>query len=151
MRASLSAFFQFALDRGLIDQPLHHAIPSFQCYSWARPSQALTPAQAQSVLDAVERDTPLGRRDDAILQRLHTYGPRARQVAGLRLEDVDWERDQLVFRAQKGGKDSVRPLTLGVGASVLGHRQLRSTFVYTKVDFQALRPVGLAWPGEVIS
>ncbi len=33
-------------------------------------------------------------------------------------------------------------------ADVLGHRHLATTFIYTKVDFNALRQVGLAWPKE---
>ena len=228
MRSSLSTFLQFALDRGLIDQPLHHAIPSFPCYSLARTPEGLTPEQAQSVLESVDRDTPVGRRDYAILQLLQTYGVRAGQVAGLRLDEIEWERDRLIFRALKGGKQSLLPLTLAVGESLLdyfkharapsvhpqvfltcrapyhplaggdavsllvkrrlraagierrglaahgfrhglatqklaeghslkeladvfGHRQIRSTFIYTKVDFQALRPVGLGWPQEVTS
>ena len=35
-------------------------------------------------------------------------------------------------------------------ADVLGHRHLGTTFIYTKVDFNTLKQVGLAWPGEVI-
>ena len=34
-------------------------------------------------------------------------------------------------------------------ADVLGHRYLSSTFIYTKVDFNALSQVALEWPGEV--
>lgn len=34
-------------------------------------------------------------------------------------------------------------------ADVLGHRHLGTTFIYTKVDFNALKQVGLAWPQEV--
>jgi site-specific recombinase XerD len=36
-------------------------------------------------------------------------------------------------------------------ADVLGHRHLGTTFIYTKVDFNALKQVGLAWPREVAS
>lgn len=228
MQSSLSTFLQFARDRGLIDRPLHEALPHFQCYSLARTPEGLTPPEAQAVLDRVDRSTHAGRRDYAILQLLYTYGVRAIQVAALRLDEIEWERDRVTFRAVKGGKESVLPLTVAVGeslldylqqarprgahaqvflicrapyhplgdgeavsaivkgrlraagidrrgvaahafrhgwateklaqghclkeiADVLGHRQLRSTFVYTKVDFQALRPVGLAWPGEVNS
>jgi len=226
MQSSLSTFLQFAWDRGLIDQPLHEALAHFQCYALARTPEGLSPPEAQAALDGVDRATTVGRRDYAILQLLHTYGPRAGQVAGLRLDDIEWEQDRLTFRAVKGGQDSVLPLTVAVGesvldylqhargpsshaevfltcrapyhplgdgvgvivkrrlravgidrrgvaahafrhgcatqklaeghslkelADVLGHRHLRSTFVYTKVDFQALRPVGLGWPGEVHS
>lgn len=34
-------------------------------------------------------------------------------------------------------------------ADVLGHRHLGTTFIYTKVDFNALKQVGLSWPQEV--
>jgi len=34
-------------------------------------------------------------------------------------------------------------------ADVLGHRHLGTTFTYTKVDFNALKQVGLVWPREV--
>ncbi len=34
-------------------------------------------------------------------------------------------------------------------ADVLGHRQLSTTFIYTKVDFNALEQVALDWPQEV--
>jgi len=34
-------------------------------------------------------------------------------------------------------------------ADVLGHRQLQTTFIYTKVDFNALKQVTLQWPQEV--
>ena len=34
-------------------------------------------------------------------------------------------------------------------ADVLGHRHLSMTFIYTKVDFNALKQVALDWPEEV--
>jgi len=34
-------------------------------------------------------------------------------------------------------------------ADVLGHRRLSTTFLYTKVDFNALQQVALEWPQEV--
>jgi len=34
-------------------------------------------------------------------------------------------------------------------ADVLGHRHLGTTFIYTKVEFNALRQVAFEWPKEV--
>jgi integrase/recombinase XerD len=34
-------------------------------------------------------------------------------------------------------------------ADLLGHRDLNSTFIYTKVDFEGLRETALPWPEEV--
>ena len=35
-------------------------------------------------------------------------------------------------------------------ADMIGHRCIHTTFIYTKVDFQALNPVALEWPEEAI-
>jgi len=34
-------------------------------------------------------------------------------------------------------------------ADMLGHRNINSTFIYTKVDFKALVQAALEWPQEV--
>jgi integrase len=168
----------------------------------------------------------VGRRDYAIVQLLYTYGVRGGQVRTLRLEDIDWAQNQILFKASKQGKDSQLPLTAQVGeslldylqnsrpptsyphvfltcrapyhplphssslsamverhiraagielpskgahafrhcfatrmlhkghslkavADVLGHRHLGTTFIYTKVEFNALKQVALEWPQEV--
>lgn len=35
-------------------------------------------------------------------------------------------------------------------ADMLGHRDLSSTYIYTKVDFEALSQAALPWPVEVV-
>ena len=37
------------------------------------------------------------------------------------MDDLDWGRDRVVFRAHKRGKQSVLPLTLAVGESLLDY------------------------------
>ena len=39
--------------------------------------------------------------------------------------------------------------TLTEIGSLLRHRHPKTTSIYAKVDFAALRPLGLAWPGDV--
>ena len=62
-----------------------------------------------------------GRRDYAIVQLLYTYGVRGGQVRALRLEDIDWAKNQILFKALKHGKDSRLPLTPEVGESLLDY------------------------------
>jgi len=63
----------------------------------------------------------VGRRDYAICQLLYTYGVRGGQVRALRYEDIDWAHNQILFRASKHGKDSLLPLTVAVGESLLDY------------------------------
>jgi len=228
MQAALRTFLRFCFHEGHIRQHLDLAVPTLRTYKLARVPRGLTEAQAQAVLESVDRSTDVGRRDFAILTLLYTYGVRGGQLRALRLDDIDWSQDRILFRATKGGKDSLLPLTADVGesllaylrngrphsafhevfltcrapyhpfqessslseiirrhiralglevpskgshvfrhafatrmvadghpfkavADVLGHRYLSTTFIYTKVDFNALSQVPLEWPEEVRS
>ena len=226
MQAALRTFLRFCLYEGYTRHRLDHAVPTLRTYKLARVPRGLSEEQADIVLESVDRSTDVGRRDYAILTLLHTYGVRGAQVRALRLDDIRWSKDQVLFRAMKGGKDSLLPLVVDAGeslldylrhgrppsafsevfltsrapyrpltgssslsaivgrhlraaglnvpcqgahafrhafatrmvaeghplkavADVLGHRYLSTTFIYTKVNFNALSQVSLEWPEEV--
>jgi len=227
MQAALRTFLRFCFYQGFIHLHLDQAVPTLRTYKLSRVPRGLKESQAQTVLQSVDCDTPVGSRDYAILSILHTYGVRGGQVRDLKLSDIDWENEQILFRATKNGKDSLLPITREVGksilnylrkgrpactcpevfitsrapyrslihsstlsaivsrhigadtdasckgshafrhafatrkvaegysfkaiADVLGHRHLSTTFIYTKVDFNALSQVALEWPKEVLS
>ena len=227
MQSALRTFFRFCLKKGLIQYPLDKAVPTLPTYKLATVPRGVSNTQAQILLDSVNRNTPVGRRDYAILQMLYTYGVRGGQVRNLQLTDIHWSTNQILFKASKQGKESLLPLTEEVGSSlldylkearppctrlevfltsrapyhqlnrsgtlsaivsryitkariripskgahtlrhcfatrmvqaghplksvadVLGHRYLSTTFIYTKVNFNALKQVALEWPGEVL-
>ena len=226
MQSALRTFLRFCLHSGYIKQSLDYAVPALRTYKLATVPRGLTDTQAQKVLRCINRNSHVGRRDYAIVLLLYTYGVRGGQVRALRLEDINWAQNQILFKALKHGKDSRLPLTPEVGeslldylqnsrpsysypyvfltarapyhplphssslsaivgryiqaagievpnkgahafrhcfatrmlqkghclkeiADVLGHRHLQTTFIYTKVDFNALKQVALEWPEEV--
>jgi integrase/recombinase XerD len=225
MQAALRTFLRYCLYVGFIRKRLDLAVPALRTYKLATVPRGLSEPQARLIFETVDRSRPVGRRDYAILQLLHTYGVRGGQLRALRLADIDWNHDRIRFRGIKHGKDSLLPLTAEVGASlldylknarpqgtwpevfltfrppyhrlpqssslseivrrhiraaglempckgahifrhgfatrmvaqgyplkavadVLGHRHLSTTFLYTKVDFTALKQVALEWPQE---
>lgn len=227
MQSALRTFLRFCLYQGYIDRPLDLAVPTLRTYKLATIPPGLSDNEAQQVLGSIKRMSHVGLRDYAILQLLYTYGVRGGQVRALQLEDIDWVKNQILFKASKQGKDSLLPLTAEVGealldylqnsrpasssphvfltcrapyhplshssslsaivehriraagielcskgahafrhcfatrmlhkghslkavADVLGHRHLSTTFIYTKVDFNALKQVALDWPEEVL-
>jgi len=105
MQSALRTFFRFCLHRGYVRQPLDRAVPTLRTYKLATVPRGLTDQQAQQTLRSVNRTTPVGRRDYAILQLLYAYGVRGGQVRALRLEDIDWTQNQILFKASKRGKD----------------------------------------------
>jgi integrase len=75
------------------------------------------------MLESVDRCAPTGKRDYAILLLLVTYGLRAREVAALTLDNIDWRRDRLHIPARKAGHSTVYPLSRVVGEAILHYLQ----------------------------
>lgn len=123
MQATLRTFFRFCLHQGHLKVPLDLAVPTLRTYKLATVPRGLTDAQAQQVLQSVNRENCTGRRDYAILQLLFTYGVRGGQLRALRLEHIDWSRNQILFEPSKHGKASLLPLTQEVGESLLDYLQ----------------------------
>ena len=123
MQSALRTFFRFCLHQGYIQQPLDRAVPTLRTYKLATVPRGLTDSQAKQVLCGIDRQTDVGKRNYAILQLLDTYGVRGGQVRALRLEDIDWAANEILFKAAKRGKDICLPLTPEVGESLLDYLQ----------------------------
>ena len=121
MQAALRTFLRFCLHQGYVQRPLDRAVPTWRTYKLATVPRGLTDKQALKVLQSIDRNSNVGRRDYAICQMLYTYGVRGGQVRALRLQDIDWAHNQILFRASKHGKDSLLPLTAQVGESLLDY------------------------------
>jgi integrase len=205
---------------------LAEAIPRLRTYKLSGVPRAISEEDAEKVLLSIDRTTPVGRRDFAIIQLLYTYGVRGGQVRALQLQDVEWRQSRIRFRSHKRGKEVVVPMTDQVGealleylrhgrpdapyqevfltahapvrpmkspaamsllvghhmvqvgvscpkkgshafrhgfatrmlqrgqslktiADLLGHRNINTTFMYTKVDLPTLQQLPLDWPEEV--
>ncbi|GAG09983.1 unnamed protein product, partial [marine sediment metagenome] len=123
MQSALRTFFRFCFYQGYIEQSLEYAVPTLRTYKLATVPRGLTDTQAQQVLRCINRNSHVGRRDYAIVLLLYTYGVRGGQVRALRLEDIDWKQNQILFKALKHGKDSLLPLLPEVGESLLDYLQ----------------------------
>ncbi len=73
------------------------------------------------LLEAVDRRTPTGKRDYAILLLLVTYGLRAREVSKLTLDDIDWKRERLYILERKAGHSTAYPLSVPVGEAIIDY------------------------------
>jgi len=141
MQSALRTFLRFCLHQGYIDRPLDLAVPTLRTYKLATVPHGLSDSEAQQVLRSISRMSHVGRRDYAIVQLLYTYGVRGGQVRALRLEDINWVHNQILFKASKHGKDSRLPLTAEVGESLLDYLQKsRPSYSYPHVFLTSRAP-----------
>ena len=73
--------------------------------------------QVRALLDSCDRSTLAGKRDFAILTMLVRLGMRRGEVAGLRLDDIDWRAGEIVVRG-KGQRLERLPLPADVGEAI---------------------------------
>ncbi|MBD5778286.1 site-specific tyrosine recombinase XerC [Pelagicoccus sp. NFK12] len=74
------------------------------------PKAVLTAREVEQVLNVPDLSTPVGVRNRAILETLYSSGIRRKELANLRLDDVDLERGTVLVRKGKGDKDRLLPL-----------------------------------------
>lgn len=229
MQSSLRSFLKFCWHQEYTSSDLSSAVPSFR----TSPAQSLPKViegdTIRRLLDSIDRTTPIGQRNFAIIQMLTTYGVRGVHIRKLKLNDINWQQNTIVFQPCKRGKPINQHLTTHVGnslldyircgrpkqasysevflttcppykpftkatslssviarcldsasielpkglskgthsfrhafatrlvgniplkhiADMLGHRNISSAFLYTKIDFRTLRKAALPWPEEV--
>ena len=81
--------------------------------------QVLTPEEVDSIrLILDDEKSKLSLRDRAIGKLLFFTGVRACDITNLKLEDINWETDEIYFSQQKTDQPLVLPLTATVGNSI---------------------------------
>ena len=134
LQGSLRSFLRFCRQEGYLERDLTWAIPPIHSYKLSGVPRGISDGDARKTLAGIDRTTPLGLRDFAIIQLLHTYGVRGSQVRALRLQDIEWRDNRIRFPATKGSKEVVVPLTDEAGNSLLDYlRHGRPTAPYPEV------------------
>jgi integrase/recombinase XerD len=99
----------------------------------------------QRLITSTNGNRPRDIRDRAILMLLAIYGFRSREVAGLRLEQMNWEREILAILRPKQRRAQEYPLLQSVGEAILRYLQQvrprcarREIFLTLKAPFRPL-------------
>lgn len=119
--SSLRVFLRYLRRERVIAADLARHIELPQVYRLAELPRSIGWDDVRCMLETVDRRTPVGRRDYAILLLLVTYGLRAREVALLTLDDIDWKRERLHVRERKADHVAVYPLSPVVGEAIVAY------------------------------
>lgn len=118
----LRTFLRYLHGAGLLERDLASCVTSPPRYWNEAIPSIFTDAQVQAMLAAARADRrPSGKRDDAILLLLATYGLRAGEITRLRLEDIDWRRERFRITQSKTGRASELPLMAPAGEAILDY------------------------------
>ena len=118
--ASLRAFLRFCFVEGLVQIDLSQAALPVTGRRRSSLPRGIGTDQAQALLDSCDRRTAIGRRDLAVIITLLRLGLRRGEVAGMRLEDINWRAGELVV-VGKGGRLDRLPLPSDVGEAIAAY------------------------------
>lgn len=119
----LRVFVRFAHRSGIVNSDLSAAVGWPQVYRLSNVPRSISWDDVNRVLATVDRRTPVGRRDYAILLLLVTYGLRGREVAALELDHIDWKHGRLAVPERKAGHSTAFPLSQVVGEAIIDYLQ----------------------------
>jgi len=152
LTTALRSFLQYARYRGDVQLDLAAAVPLVA--NWSMPSipRGIAPDLVRRLLAQINRHTPMGRRDYAILLLLARLGLRASEVVSLELDDIDWTDGSVSVRG-KNGRRSQLPLPADVGEAIVAYLQHgRPLSSCRRVFLRAKAPVrGFLGPTAVCS
>jgi integrase/recombinase XerD len=141
--AGLRAFLRYCFITGMVQVDLSQAALPVTGRRRSSLPRGISKADARALLDSCDRRASIGRRDYAVIVILLRLGLRRSELAGLRLEDIDWRAGELVVRGKRARHDRL-PLPPDVGqaiASYLKRRPVterRELFLHARAPFDPI-------------
>jgi site-specific recombinase XerD len=105
--ATIRTWFAFLAERGVVERDVASLLQSPT--PGRHLPRVLRVDEVIRLLDAPDADTPVGRRDRALLELLYAAGARVGEACGLDLDDLDLPQQQVRLDG-KGGKQRIVPL-----------------------------------------
>jgi integrase len=104
----------------------------------------------KGLLDSIPRDTPMGRRDYAMLFLMAAYGLRSSDVVALTLDDIDWRGGRIRMAQTKTRQSLELPLTDEAAAVLIDYLQknqrpadFRQLFLRVRAPIGVLKPTAV--------
>lgn len=141
MTSALRSFLRHLRYRGDVTLDLAAAVPAVANWSMTSIPRGIATDQVHQLLVSIDRSTPIGRRDYAILLLLARLGLRSGEVTSLELDDIDWNVGQLSVHG-KSGQRSKLPLSTEVGKAIAAYlRHGRPNSTSRRVFLRAKAPI----------
>jgi len=147
---SIRSLLRFFTWHGEIPAGLDKQIDTPRVHREEQLPRALAWETVCALLESIDRSTPIGTRDYAMLLLIATYGLRASEVVSLKLDDINWKENRLQIFQHKTARQLLLPLTDDVGESIIKYlRQGRPVVPYREIFVKHKGPDGILKPINV--
>ena len=120
MVTALRSFFHFLYQRDQIGTDLAKCVPTVANWGLSELPKFLKPEEVECLLQSCDQSTAIGQRDYAVLLLLARLGLRAGEVVHMVIEDIDWDKGELIVRGKSPRQDRL-PLPQDVGEALAAY------------------------------
>jgi integrase/recombinase XerD len=127
----LRNFFRFLFYSGRTEVNLAPSVPRVAQRHSSNLPRYLSLDQVERLLAALKKDTPIGRRNYAMVLLLARLAMRAQEVVAIQIDDIDWRAGEILVRGKGKHRDRL-PLPQDVGEAIADYvRRDRKTISRT--------------------
>ena len=117
----LRKFLVYLFEKKMLEENLSFYLPKVSKVEKNIKSSLYSKSEIKEILNAVDRDTKLGKRDYAILTVLARLGLRSSDIVSLTFDNLDWDNDIIALKQFKTGRSVQLPITNDVGNSLIDY------------------------------
>ena len=118
---SLRAFFRFLNQEGIMPDDLAAKMPMVKARKQTAIPSVWTQEELKQLVRAIDRGSPKGKRDYAIILIACRLGLRCTDIKNLCFENFNWTEKKLCFTQSKTGQPMELPLVPDVGLAVIDY------------------------------
>lgn len=120
---TLRVFLRFLYLHGYIKEDLSLSVPKQNKYRYPAVPSTWEPDEVKRMLGAIDRASPLGKRDYAILLLVAKLGIRAGDIKALKLSDLNWTSKTITITQEKTKVKVTYPILHDVGWALIVYLQ----------------------------
>jgi site-specific recombinase XerD len=154
--STLRTFLIYSENQGWCTKGISASIFTPRTYGYETLPQSPSWNNVKKLLAITNENNPTNIRDRAILMLLSIYGLRNSEVRKLKLNDIDWENEEILLIRAKNAKSQKLPLSNSVKKAILHYlKEVRQDCSSCKEVFLCLkapyRPLGQTAIFQIVS
>jgi len=141
LATDIRSFYKYLFMIGVIDEQLSETVPRVRIYRKSRIPEVWSEEEIECLLKAVDRGSPMGKRDYAILLLASRLGMRASDIRKMQLKHILWESNRIELIQSKTGEPLSLPLTPEIGNAIIDYlKNGRPITEYREIFLKSIAP-----------
>jgi len=136
---TLRVFLRFLYHNRYTEMDLSFSVPKQNKYYYPSVPATWNPEEVKRLLDAVDLESPQGKRDYAILLLVTRLGLRVGDVKALKLSDLNWTTKSIILTQEKTKAKITYPILHDVGWALIDYLQNARPVCETSCIFVRMR------------